>query len=166
MHSKEGTLIRTLKPSDRERLKEILDATGQFTAKEVSVAMELIDITINIPGQQDYHIFVKEHDHQVMGYYCTGRRPMTDAVFDLYWIVVDAAVKGKGFGKELLQHAEEFVKDQSGRLILAETSSKENYGRTRAFYEKNEYSLLAEIKHFYAVDDSLLVFGKYFMLNS
>lgn len=128
--------------------------------------MELIDITINIPGQQDYNIFVKEQDNQVIGYHCTGRRPMTDAVYDLYWIAVDPAVKGKGFGKELLTHAEQFVKDQSGRLILAETSSKENYGKTRAFYEKNEYSLLAEIKHFYAMDDSLLVFGKYFMLNS
>lgn len=128
--------------------------------------MELIDITINIPGQQDYNIYVKELDGRVIGYHCTGRRPMTDAVFDLYWIVVDASVKGKGFGRELLNHAEEFVKNQKGRLILAETSSKENYGRTRAFYEKNEYSLLAEIKHFYAMDDSLLVFGKYLMLNS
>jgi aminoglycoside 6'-N-acetyltransferase I len=143
-----------------------LDGSEQFSAEEVSVAMELIDVTISIPGQQDYNIFVKEQNNQIIGYHCTGRRPMTDAVFDLYWIVVDASAKGKGFGKELLQHAEQFVKDQSGRLILAETSSKENYGKTRAFYEKNEYSLLAEIKHFYAMDDSLLMFGKYFMLNS
>lgn len=159
-------MIRTLKPSDRTRLKQILESSEQFTSEEVNVAMELVDITINIPGQQDYNIYVKELDGQVIGYHCTGRRPMTDAVYDLYWIVVDAEVKGRGFGRELLNHAEQFVKDQSGRLILAETSSKENYGKTRAFYEKNDYSLLAEIKHFYAKDDSLLVFGKYFMLNS
>ena len=41
----------------------------------------------------------------------TGQRPMTDAVYDLYWIVVDPSQKGKGIGKALLHHAENFVKE-------------------------------------------------------
>ncbi len=159
-------MIRTLRQSDRDRLKDILEQTQQFKPSEVDVALELIDTCITVPFQQDYNIFVYEDAGTVLGYHCTGRRPMTDAVYDLYWIVVDPSQKGKGIGKALLQHAENFVKERKGRLILAETSSKENYGKTRLFYEKNDYRLLSEIEHFYSLNDSLLVFGKYFMLNS
>lgn len=159
-------MIRTLRRSDRDGLKDILTNTQQFKPEEISVALELIDTCIGFPSQQDYNIFVYEDNNTVYGYHCTGKRPMTDAVYDLYWIVVDHNQKGKGIGKALLLHAENFVKELNGRLIIAETSSKENYGKTRMFYEKNDYALLAEIKHFYSVDDSLLVFGKYFMLNS
>lgn len=159
-------MIRTLRQSDRDRLKDILEQTQQFKPSEVDVALELIDTCITVPFQQDYNIFVYDDAGTVLGYHCTGQRPMTDAVYDLYWIVVDPSQKGKGIGKALLQHAENFVKERKGRLILAETSSKENYGKTRLFYEKNDYRLLSEIEHFYSLNDSLLVFGKYFMLNS
>ena len=62
----------------------------------------------------------------------------------------------------MLDHAEEFVKKNKGRWILAETSSKDSYTKTRNFYLRNNYSIIAEINDFYKVGDSLMVFGKYF----
>lgn len=153
-------MIRRLKSFDRDALESILKRIQQFKAEEVNVALELIDITLNFPAQTDYNVFVFEDEEKVLGYHCTGKRPMTDAVYDLYWIVVDPDTSGKGVGKKLLQHATEFVKEQKGRWLLAETSSKETYEKTRLFYMNNNFKVIAQIDDFYSERDSLLVFGK------
>lgn len=155
-------MIRSIKPSDVEGLEKLLKKIPNFNDAEVKVAMELIDITVNNPDQTDYNIFVYEEDGKILGYHCTGKRPLTDAVYDLYWIVADPEHSGKGIGKNLLEHAENFVKERKGRWILAETSSKDNYLSTQSFYLRNNYTILSEIKDFYAVGDNLLIFGKYF----
>jgi len=158
-------LIRKLRPDDRQALENILRHTDNFSEEEVAVALELIDITLVNEKLSDYHIFVYEERKKVLGYHCTGRRPLTDGVFDLYWIVVDPKASGKGIGKKLIQHAEQFVREQNGRWMLAETSSKEMYGATQKFYFKNNFSIVAEINDFYKVGDALLVFGKYLLNN-
>lgn len=155
-------MIRSIKPSDVEELEKLLKKIPNFNEAEVKVAMELIEITVNNPDQTDYNIFVYEEDGKILGYHCTGKRPLTDAVYDLYWIVADPEHSGKGIGKNLLEHAENFVKERKGRWILAETSSKDSYLSTQSFYLRNNYTILSEIKDFYAVGDNLLIFGKYF----
>ncbi|MGQ9643808.1 MAG: GNAT family N-acetyltransferase [Ignavibacterium sp.] len=155
-------MIRSIKPSDVEGLEKLLKKIPNFNEAEVKVAMELIEITVNNPDQTDYNIFVYEEDGKILGYHCTGKRPLTDAVYDLYWIVADPEHSGKGIGKNLLEHAENFVKERKGRWILAETSSKESYLSTQSFYLRNNYTILSEIKDFYTVGDNLLIFGKYF----
>lgn len=155
-------MIRSIKPSDVEGLEKLLKKIPNFNEAEVKVAMELIEITVNNPDQTDYNIFIYEEGGKILGYHCTGKRPLTDAVYDLYWIVADPEHSGKGIGKNLLEHAENFVKERKGRWILAETSSKESYLSTQSFYLRNNYTILSEIKDFYAVGDNLLIFGKYF----
>ncbi|MCA2004620.1 MAG: GNAT family N-acetyltransferase [Ignavibacterium sp.] len=155
-------MIRSIKPSDVTELEKLLKKIPNFNDEEVKVAMELIDITVNNPSQTDYNIFVYEEDGRILGYHCTGKRPLTDAVYDLYWIVADPEHSGKGIGKNLLEHAENFVKEKKGRWLLAETSSKESYLSTQSFYFRNNFSIISEIKDFYSVGDNLLIFGKYF----
>lgn len=155
-------MIRSIKPSDVEQLEKLLTKVSIFKKEEIEVALELIDITVNKPEQTDYNIFVYEEDGKILGYHCTGRRPLTDAVYDLYWIVADPDHSGKGIGKNLLEHAENFVKERNGRWLLAETSSKESYLSTQSFYLRNNFTIISEIKDFYSVGDNLLIFGKYF----
>jgi len=45
----------------------------------------------------------KEHP-QLHGYACYGPTPLTQGVYDLYWIVVDPQLSGKGFGRYLLEY--------------------------------------------------------------
>lgn len=155
-------MIRRIKQSDVEQLETMLKRIAAFNEKEVEVAMELINITVMNPGQNDYNIFVFEDQGNVIGYHCTGKRPLTDAVFDLYWIVADPSSGKKGIGKSLIEHAENFVVENNGRWLLAETSSKDSYAATRNFYMRNKYSIVSEINDFYSLGDNLLVFGKYF----
>jgi aminoglycoside 6'-N-acetyltransferase I len=155
-------MIRKLKQADVHTIEKFLGKVKTFTKGEVGIAMELINITANNPEQKDYNIFVYVDRKKILGYYCVGKRPLTDAVYDLYWIVTNPEHPKKGIGKKLLEHAEEFVLTNNARWLLAETSSKENYAAARNFYLRNHYSIIAEINDFYSVGDNLMVFGKYF----
>ncbi len=154
-------MIRKLQSKDRQKIVDIIERTDNFNKEEKEVAVELIDETLNKPEHDYYNTFVYEEDGKILGYHCTGKRALTDGVYDMYWIVVDPDSRKKGIGKELLDHAENFVKEKNGRWILAETSSKESYSPTRNFYFRNKYSIVAEIKDFYTKNDNLIVFGKY-----
>jgi len=155
-------MIRRIKLSDKLALEEMLNNISSFTDKEVEVAMELINVALSFKDQNDYNIFVYSDNEKVLGYHCTGIRALTDAVYDLYWIVVDSKHQGKGIGKKLLKHAEEFVKQNNGRWLLIETSSKDDYKNTRNFYLKNNYKIVSQIDDFYKLNDSLVVYGKRF----
>ena len=155
-------MIRKIKQFDKVVLEEMLNNIPSFTEDEVSVAMELINVTLNFNEQNDYNIFVYDEDNKVLGYYCIGKRPLTDAVYDLYWIVVDVNSQKIGIGKKLLEHSENFVKDNKGRWLLIETSSMDNYENTRNFYLKNNFEILSRINDFYKLNDDLIIYGKKF----
>lgn len=154
-------MIREMIKEDRDKLKDILFRTANFSDEEKNVGLELIDIVLNNPDQKDYFIKVAEVNGEIQGYYCIGYRALTNGVYDLYWIVVSPDNRGNGIGSSLLKDAEEYVIQRNGRLILAETSSRDDYSQTRDFYKKNKYEILAIIKDFYKVGDSLIIFGKY-----
>lgn len=155
-------MIRSIKPSDINDIEELLKKISNFNAEEFKVAMELVNIAANDSNQTDYNVYVYEEDGKINGYHCIGKRPLTDAVYDLYWIVTNPEKSGSGIGRKLLEHAENFVKERNGRWIIAETSSKEQYLSTQNFYFRNNYSIIGEIKDFYSVGDNLLIFGKFF----
>jgi len=155
-------MIRKLKPDDVIKIESILMNIDNFNEAEVRIAMELVNATAADAEQTDYNVFVYEEEGNVIGYHCTGKRPLTDAVYDLYWIVTDPGHKNKGVGKTLLAHAEQFVTQLKGRWLLIETSSKESYEGTRNFYLRNNYSIISEINDFYTLGERLIVFGKYF----
>jgi len=140
-------------------LHEIIENVSNFNEADKNVALELIDIATNNPSQTDYTMFVAESEGAVLGYYCIGLRPLTDGVYDLYWIVTNPAHQGKGVGKQLINHALEYVKMQNGRWLLAETSSLESYADTRGFYDKCGFSVVATIPQFYKANDDLLIYG-------
>ena len=154
-------MIRKLQADDREKLVSIIEGTNNFSDEEKKIAMELIDDALGNSNHEYYNVFVYEENGKIAGYHCTGKRALTDGVYDLYWIVVDQNIQNKGIGKQLLDHAENFVKENRGRWILAETSSKDSYDATRNFYMRNNYSIVSQIKDFYKVNDNLIVFGKY-----
>ncbi len=154
-------MIRKLLAEDRQQLVDIINGTNNFTPEEKSVAVELIDEAIEKPNHEYYNLYVFENEGKILGYHCVGKRALTDGVFDLYWIVVGPNAQNLGVGKKLLEHSENFAKENNGRWILAETSSKDSYTATRNFYLRNNYSIVSQIKDFYSVGDNLIVFGKY-----
>jgi GNAT superfamily N-acetyltransferase len=96
----------------------------------------------------------------VLGYACFGATPMTEATFDLYWLVVAADMRGQGIGGALLAGVEAELKQRGGRILRIETSSLEGQGGARRFYEKAAFRLAGAIPDFYRQGDDLLVFAK------
>lgn len=157
------TRIRPMLPHDRQQVYNILQDTNRFTIEEINVAMELIDIYLFNKEQKDYNIYVtEEKKNEILGYVCYGPTPATFGTYDLYWIAVSPAIQGKGIGKCLLLFVEEQVKKKKGRLIIIETSSRDDYKETRNFYLKNNYQVAAQIKDFYNRGDDRVIFSKYF----
>jgi len=157
--------IRAVESRDRERIHQILVATNRFTEEEVRVADELVESAVEHPEKGDYIVHVLEEpdsgpNKSVQGYVCYGATPMTDGVFDLYWIAVDPRTQGLGFGQLLLRFVENEVRRQRGRMLLIETSSKESYGPTLRFYERSGYDEISRIKDFYRIEDDKVIFCK------
>jgi len=154
--------IRPLAHADRERVREIIVATDTFTASEVATAMELIDEWLAASEASDYLTYVLDDPDNggVRGYVCFGPTPLTDSTYDLYWIAVDPAVQGRGYGRQLTQFAEGEVRRRGGRTLLIETSSLDKYAPTVHFYESSNYSLVARIPNFYREGDDKLIYAK------
>jgi ribosomal protein S18 acetylase RimI-like enzyme len=156
---------RPLVAPDREAVRRIVEATGNFTRAEVATAMEVVDEWLRDGPASGYLTYVLDAGSDgggppVRGYVCFGPAPLTEGTFDLYWIAVDPASQGRGFGQLLLQFAESEVRGLGGRLLLIETASQDAYGPTIRFYERAGYDLAARIRDYYRPGDDKLVFAK------
>ena len=159
--SKRNLVLRfELKRGDAEAVGEITASTGFFSPQERDVAVELAEDRLQKGEASDYHFIVGEFEGEAVGYACYGAIACTVASYDLYWIVVQAGHQGLGWGRMLLSEAEKRVYRAGGRRLYVETSSREQYIPTRAFYEKCGYRKEAVIEDFYAPRDSKVLYLK------
>ncbi|MDZ7265974.1 MAG: GNAT family N-acetyltransferase [candidate division KSB1 bacterium] len=153
--------IRALQRDDRPSISRILHDTGNFTAAEIAVALELIDIYLNQPQQRDYLLYcATDTTAEVIGYVCFGPTPMTEGTWDLYWIAVAPQHQGRGVGRELMEFVENYVSGCNGRQLFIETSSQPKYEPTRRFYLRRNYQEIARIPDFYSVGDDRVIYRK------
>jgi ribosomal protein S18 acetylase RimI-like enzyme len=156
-----GTVtIRPLAEADREVIREILAACGNFTEEEVRIAMEVLADGLAGGLEGDYPLFAAELDGRVRGYVCVGKIPLTRGTWHEYWLCVHPAVHGSGIGRALQAHAEAFVRARSGERLTLETSSLPTYARTRRFYRRAGYRRVGRIRDFYKPGDDCVVFSK------
>ena len=153
--------IRSLVPKDRARLHSMLIETRAFNQEEIDVAMELIDLVLRDEKQNDYkiHCMVDDED-QAVGYICYGLTPMTQGTFDLYWVSVDPNFQSKRVGSKLLDFLEQEVRKEGGRMILADTSTIPQYGKTKSFYLRNGFREVARIPDYYHPGNDRITFCK------
>jgi ribosomal protein S18 acetylase RimI-like enzyme len=153
--------VRAFVKEDIHPLKEILQATGAFRNEEIEVALELMHIVVEEPGQEDYLMFTStDETNAVQGYYCVGPTPMTETSYDLYWIAVDPRKYGTSVSRELMEHCAGLVSARGGTKIIAETSSQASYARTHRFYAKHGFREEARINDYYSPGDDLIIYTK------
>jgi ribosomal protein S18 acetylase RimI-like enzyme len=149
-----------LKPGDREEVGRIVRGTGFFSEEEAGIAVELVDERLAKGEASGYHFLFAEKGKSLLGYTCFGPIPGSTHSYDLYWIVVDPALQGRGMGRMLLAESERIMAEQGARRIYADTSSRPQYGPTRAFYQACGYRQEAFLEDFYAEGDGKVIFVK------
>lgn len=177
--------VGPLQPVHRTRLEEIVRATGVFSESEIGVALELFDssqkadmghgtsdmgkapMSTHPPpaGTRPYPMssyeFLGAFDAEALiGYVCFGATPSTDRTYDLYWIAVHPDAQRLGVGAALMSEVERQLWDRRARLVVIETSSREDYAPTRRFYHKRGYQETARLRDFYAPGDDRVVLTK------
>ena len=169
---------RSLLPSDRAQLVDIISQGAGFRSAEVECAIELLDAALALADPsaeavrgdggggeepEGYEARVAVEDDapdRVLGYACFGHTPMTEATYDLYWLVVAEAARGRGIGAQLMTAVEDELRQRGAVTIRVETSSLEGQGGARRFYENTGFKLAGAIPDFYRKGDDLLVFAK------
>jgi len=152
---------RTLKPTDIDSVRKILQSSSFFYDYEIDVAQELVEENLAKGEEKSGYIFIiAEMDEIPIGFACYGKTPCTADSFDLYWIAVHQNQKNAGIGKDLMHLIETDIADTGGRNIWIETSSRPLYEPTRMFYIKTGYILIAQLPHFYGKDDHKHIFLK------
>ncbi len=151
-----GTFER-LQSAHRKPLKAIIQGVGIFTPAEVDCAMEVIGYALT--SGSGYTAYAAVQGDYILGYICYGATPITDRVFDMYWLVVDQVCQGQGIGRRLMEFMESELRLEA-RMIMIETSSRPPYERARRLYKSMGYQLAAQIPDFYACGDDKLIFCK------
>lgn len=148
---------------DRAALTRLIgpEAEGVFRPEEVACALELLDAVLDPPPGNTYEArVVVDADDQPLAYACFGATPMTDATYDLYWMVTDGRHRGRGLGRLLLTAVEDELRARGGRTVRVETSSLEGQGGARRFYVAAGYSEVGLIADFYRPGDDLVTLAK------
>ncbi|MCK7468288.1 MAG: GNAT family N-acetyltransferase [Desulfosudis oleivorans] len=100
------TYRQEIEPSDLDAILNIVQSSGFFSAAEIELACELAADKLEHGRQSSYQFLFAEDGGQVVGYTCYGLIPATAGSYDLYWIAVSEAMRGRGLGKILLQKTE------------------------------------------------------------
>lgn len=165
--------LAALRPEHRSDIESIVRAAGVFSEDEVGVALELFDDALGselpAPGNAespqpeaespdaDYEFVGAFSNDRLIGYACFGLTPATDRTYDLYWIAVRPDAQRTGAGAALMSEVERRLVARRARLVVVETSSREDYAPTRQFYHRLGYEERARLRDFYAPGDDRVI---------
>ena len=146
--------------SDVESIEKIVGSTDFFSLEERSIAVELVEERLLKGVSSGYHFLFAEEQGNLIGYACFGPIPGTRYSFDLYWVAVRNDQRGFGLGKAILGKAEQKIGALGGKKIYVETSSRDQYKPTQAFYVTCGYEKEAVLKDYYSLGDDKIIFVK------
>ncbi len=131
-----------------------------FSPAEIQIAAELVSEFLKEGANSGYLFTVAESEGDVIGYACFGPIPCTVSSYDLYWIAVHPSWQHSGIGGRLLDDIERWIADKGGTRMYVDTSGRDAYVSTRAFYERMGYTRAAVLPDFYSPGDDKVIYVK------
>jgi ribosomal protein S18 acetylase RimI-like enzyme len=154
--------IRPATASDIEAIKGIAIDTNMFEPDEVGFFDEMIAGFLD-GSMAEHSWLVVEDKGSVVAGACYAPEPFADRMWNLYFISVDPAHQSTGAGAALVRHIETDLRRRGSdvaRVLIVETSSTDQYARTREFYARQGFVEEARIRQFYGPADDKVVFWK------
>lgn len=148
--------IRPTKFEDIPALKIVLDETRLFPS---DMLPDLVSGFIAEEKGQDFWLTC-EVAGEAVGFCYAAAEELTDGTWNMLAIAVHPSEQGKGHGRAIVKHLEATLHEQGHRVLIADTSGKDEFEQTREFYRKNGYSEEARIRDFWTAGDDKVVFWK------
>jgi ribosomal protein S18 acetylase RimI-like enzyme len=141
---------------DIPALKIVLDETGLFPSDM------LPDMVSEYLCNEKSHVvwLTCEVGGEAAGFCYAAPEKLTDGTWNMLAIAVHPSKQSNGCGRAIVRRLEALLHDRGHRVLIADTSGKDEFALTREFYRKSGYSEEARIRHFWAVDDDKVVFWK------
>ena len=150
-----------VKASDVEAVRALVAETGFFNDDEVLIAVELVEESLAKGKASGYEFVFADHpdiENALLGYTCYGHTAGTQSSYDLYWIAVSPSHQGHGTGSRLMRESERLAFAAGATQMYLDTSGREQYQSTRAFYERLGYEKAAVLKDFFAHGDDKVIY--------
>lgn len=85
---------------------------------------------------------------------------LTDRTWNMLALAVLPELQGKKVGTALVAAVEVHLKSKGQRILVVDTSSKDEFAMTRKFYAKNHYEEEARVRDFWAAGDDKVTYRK------
>lgn len=151
-----------VRESDAAAVRRLVADTAFFNEEEIDIAVELVEETLQCGEAAGYAFVFADDDtgeaDELLAYTCYGPIPATRSSYDLYWIAVAPSCQGQGLGAAILRESERRAREAGAAQMFVDTSGREQYRPTRAFYERMGYEQAAVLRDFFAPGDDKVVY--------
>jgi ribosomal protein S18 acetylase RimI-like enzyme len=156
------TEVRPSRWEDRDAIYGILMNSGIFGKADADCVDEMFVETWGKrrDDADNYRWLSCWHGGEMAGFACYGLESLTKDTWDLFWICVLPAMRGKGAGRALMVEAEQQARLANGRVMVIYTSSTEKYAPARRLYEGAGFVRTAVVPDYYADGDDLNIYWK------
>lgn len=157
--------VEPSRPEDRRGITDLILASGIFGRGDADCVDGMFADAMNRPSEDGYR-FVSCWEGgagapaRLIGFACTGREALTRGTWDLFWVCVEPASRGKGAGRALLAEVQRLAAADRARLMVIYTSSTGPYAPARRLYESQGFARAAVIPEYYAAGDDLFIYTK------
>ncbi|MEM1149520.1 MAG: GNAT family N-acetyltransferase [Pseudomonadota bacterium] len=148
-------IIKPTSSEDIAGLAVVLDGTKLFPSQ---VLPDLLNPSL--AGETEAVWLTCHYGGRAVGLCYSLPEQLTDGTWNMLALAVRPDLQGKGLGSALVSAAEQHLKDEGQRILIVETSGKDDFALTRRFYVRNGYEEEARIRDFWADGDDKLVFRK------
>ncbi|MGL5447668.1 MAG: GNAT family N-acetyltransferase [Rhabdaerophilum sp.] len=148
--------VRRTSPRDIPGLQKVLEATGLFPAEMLP---EMIAGFLS-GSVRDEIWLTAEADDLPIGFCYAVPEKLTDGTWNMLAIAVHTEWQGRRIGAAIVAALEMNLHTKGQRVLIAETSSLDEFGQTRDFYRRNGYREEARISDFWAEGNDKIVFWK------
>lgn len=148
--------VRHTTADDIPGMRTILDETGLFPSEMLP---DMLGGFLSGAGSQDIWMTC-DVSGQVVGFCYAAPEELTDGTWNMLAIGVRPAEQGAGYGGAIVRHLEMVLHRQGHRVLIAETSGKDEFSPARKFYRSNGYVEEARIRDFWGAGDDKVVFWK------
>lgn len=152
-------------PDDRPAVRDLILNSGIFGPADADCVDEMFLQSLRQPSDDNYRFLSCREERpplssRMVGFACCGREALTKGAWDLFWICVDRAARGRGAGSLLLAEAQRLAMEDGARLMVIYTSSTDKYAPARRLYESQQFTRVAVVPDYYADGDDLFIYSK------